>query len=42
MCMYEEHRCISILNMKFLRLTLWLGQLLADDDANDNDANDDA
>ena len=44
MCLYWGHRCIFILNMKFLSLILWLGGLCtdandADDDANDTDNN---
>ena len=43
MCMYWRHICISISNMKFLSLILWLGELCTDTDDADNadtDAND--
>ena len=30
--------CICILNMKFLCLTLWQGEVCTDDDANDTNA----
>ena len=47
--MYGGHMCICILNMEFLRLNLWLGEVCTDnanDDVNDtihdaNDTNDD-
>ena len=43
MCINEVHRCISIPNMTFLCLNLWLREVCTDADANDDDnANDDA
>ena len=39
MCMYGGHMCISVPNMKFLRLTQCHGEVCTDDDADDN-AND--
>ena len=42
MYIYQQHNCIRVPNMKFICLTLWLGEVCTDanaDDANtDNDA----
>ena len=38
MCIYEGHRCVSVSNMKFLCLKLWLGEVCTDANANDDDA----
>ena len=35
MCLYEEHRCICVPNMKFLCLILWLGEVCTDTNADD-------
>ena len=40
MCIYGEHSCISVPNMKFICLTLWLGEVCTDANANDANTND--
>ena len=38
-CAYIQDICACILNMKFLCLTLWQGEVCTDDNANADDAN---
>ena len=40
-CMYQGYRCLSVLNVMLLCLTLWLGGVCTDNDTKDDDeAND--
>ena len=43
MCIYLEHMCIFVQNMKFLCITMWLGGLYTNNanDNTDDNANDD-
>ena len=37
MCIYEGHRSMCVLNMKFVSSNLWQGEMCTDDDTNDDD-----
>ena len=41
MSIYEGHRCMCVPNMKFVCLTLWLGEVCTDGNTDDYDTNTD-